>query len=129
MVSRRIMQTLRYLGGLLIILGFFVFGSCPVRKAMSSLINDTSQNAGRENTGNAKVISDNTCTGYTSDDIMLLHDGTSSVDPGLPLIAVPVSALFPTPPHFKEISVLREPLSASGVNSIPIYLRNGVLLI
>ena len=123
------MQSLRYLGGLLIILGFFVFGSCPVRNAISSLINDTSQNQGQKNAGNANVISNHTCTGYTSDNITLFNDGTSSVNPTLPLLAVPVTALFPDPPLFNKIDVLHDALSAPGVNSIPIYLRNRVLLI
>jgi len=110
-----------------IILGFFVFGSCPVRNAISSLIDDTSQNTEQINAGNTKGISNNTCTGYTSDEISLFHDGTSSVDPTSPLLAVPVTALFP--PLFNKINVLHDALSAPGVNSIPIYLRNRVLLI
>ena len=129
MLSQRTMQSLRYLGGLLVILGFFVFGSCPVRNSISSLINDTSQNPEQKDAGNANVISNNTCTGYTSDEISFLYDGTSSVNPTSPLLAVPVTALFPGLPLFNKINVLHDALSAPGVNSIPIYLRNRVLLI
>jgi hypothetical protein len=129
MLSQKTMQSLRYLGGLLVILGFFVFGSCPVRNAISSLINDTSQNTEQKNAGNANVISNHTCTGYTSDNITLFHDGTPSVNPSLPLLAVPVTALFPAPPLFNKISFLHDVRSAPGVNSIPLYLRNRVLLI
>lgn len=113
------MRSLRYLCGLLIILGFFVFGSCPVRRALNSLINDTSQNTEQNKA----------CTGYTSDEISLFHDGTSSVDPSLPLLAVPVTALFPGLPLFNGINVLHDALSASCVDPIPIYLRNRALLI
>jgi hypothetical protein len=129
MLSQRTLQSLRYLGGLLIILGFFVFGSCPVRNAISSLINDTSQNPEQKNAGNANVISNNTCTGYTSDEISLFYDRTSSVDPSLPLLAVHVTTLFPGSPLFNKINVPHDALSTPGVNSIPLYLRNRVLLI
>ena len=129
MLSQKTMQSLRCLSGLLIILGFFVFGSCPVRNAISSLINDSSQNTEQKNSGSANVISNKSCTGYTSDEISLFHDGTSSVNPTLPLLAVPVSALFPHPSLYNKINVLDDTLSAPGVNTIPIYLRNRVLLI
>ena len=129
MLSEKTMQSLRYLSGLLIMLGFFVFGSCPVRNAIRSLINDSSQNTEQKNSGSANVVSNNACTGYTSDEISLFHDGASSVNPTLPLLAVPVSALFPDLPHFNKINVLDDTLSAPGANSVPIYLRNRVLLI
>jgi len=129
MLSQRTMQSLRYLGGLLIILGFFVFGSCPVRNAISSLINDTSQNTEQKNAGNANVLSNHTCTGYTSDDITFFHDGTSSVNPSLPLLAVIATSLFPPSHLFNKIKFLHDVVSASSANSIPIYLRNRVFLI
>lgn len=117
MLSQRTTQPLRYLGGLLIILGFFVFGSCPVRNAISSRINDRN------------VISNNTCTGYTSDEISLFQDGISSLDSTFPLLAFPATALFPALHLFNKINILQGALSAPGVHSIPIYLRNRVLLI
>ena len=113
MRSQKTRQSLRYLGGLLIILGVFVFGSCPVRSAISS----------------ANVISNHTCTGYTSDEISLFQDGKSAVNPALPFVAVPVTALSAGFPFFNKTGVLYDALSAPGVNSIPIYLRNRALLI
>jgi hypothetical protein len=115
MLSQQTKQPLRYLGGYLVILGFFVFGSCPVRNAISPF--------------SANAVSNHPCTGYTSEEISLFHDGTSTVNPNLPLLAVPVTALFASLPLFSEINVLHDALSAPGVNSIPIYLRNRVLLI
>jgi hypothetical protein len=123
------MQCLRYLSGLLIILGFFVFGSCPVRNTISSLINDTSQNTKQKNAGNANIISNNTCTGYTSDNITFFYEEASSVNPSLPLLAVLVTAFFLALHLFNKIDFLHDVRSAPGVNSIPIYLRNRVLLI
>jgi hypothetical protein len=122
------MRYLRYLSGLLIILGFFVFGSCPVRNAISSLINDTSQNAEQKNTGTANGISKNTCTGYISDDIAVIHDGTSSVNPSLPLLPVLATAHFAALPLFYKGGFWHG-RSEPGVFSIPIYLRNRVLLV
>ena len=129
MLSQKTIQCLRYLSGLLMILGFFVFGSCPVRNAISSLINDTSQNTEQKNAGNSNVISNHTCTGYTPDNVTLFHGGTSSVNPSLPLLAVIVTPVFPPLHLFNKISFLHEVVSAPSVNSIPIYLRNRVLLI
>jgi hypothetical protein len=114
MLSQKTMQSLRYLSGLLIIMGFFVFGACPVRIAKA---------------GGANVIPNHTCTGYTSEEISLFQDGTSSVNPSLPLLAVPVTTVFPAPPLFNKINVLRDEVSAPGLYSIPIYLRDGALLI
>jgi hypothetical protein len=127
-LSQKTMQCLRCLSGILIILGFFVFGSCPVRNAISSLINDTSKNTEQKNTGAANVISNNTCTGYTSDSITLVHDGTSSVNPFFPLFAVLVTTPFLLHHLFYKINFLQA-RPVPGVNSIPIYLRNRVLLV
>ena len=114
MSSQKTMQSLRYLSGLLIILGFFVFGSCPVRIAKA---------------GGANVIPNHTCSGYTSDEISLFQDGSSSVNLSLVLLAVPVPTTFPDQPLFTKVNVLHDAVSTPGVYAIPIYLRNGALLI
>ena len=108
------MQSFRYLSGLLIILVFVVFGSCPVRIAKA---------------GGANVIPSHTCTGYASNEISLFQDGPSSVNLPFPLLAVPVAKAFPGQPLATEINVPHDAISAPGVFSIPIYLRNGALLI
>ena len=128
-LSQKTKQSLRYFGGLLIILGFFVFGSCPIRNAISSLINDTSQTTEQKNAGTATAVSNHTCTGYTSDDVTLFHDGSSSVNPSLPLFAVLVTAAFPGRQLLNNIPLQHDVVSVPGVNSIPIYLRNRALLI
>ena len=114
MPFQKTMQSLRYLSGLLIILGFFVFGSCPVRIAKA---------------GGANVIPSHTCTGATSDEISLFQDGSSSIDLSLPLLDVPATTAFQGQTLFTRINVLHNAVSAPGFYSIPIYLRNGALLI
>ena len=108
------MQSLRCFIGLFLILGFFVFGTCPVRIAKA---------------GGANVFPNHTCTGYTSNEISLFQGGSSAENLPLALLAVPVMTAFPGQVLIREINVPHDAVSAPGLYSIPLYLRNEALLI